>query len=86
MKKYFIIDTSTNISAIIEADLSKLKKVNEMYEALKEQIKLGKKEKQYKAYVKYGHSSSITKLKHHERLQQLESLLNEIDEIGNENN
>jgi len=72
MKKYFIIDTSTNISAIIEADLSKLKKVNEMYEALKEQIKLEKKD------VKYGHSS-ITKLRHHKRLQQLESLLKEIE-------
>ncbi len=49
---------------------------DKMYEVLKQQIKLEKKD------VKYGHSS-ITKLRHHKRLQQLESLLNEIENESN---
>ena len=49
---------------------------DKMYEVLKEQIKLEKKD------VKYGHSS-ITKLRHHKRLQTLESLLNEIENESN---
>ena len=67
MQDLFIRNTSGDLLAIIETDLEKLKKANEMYEALKS----------CKLFIDY-HSDKLTEFEV-EFKKNIESLLNKIE-------